>query len=133
MKNKVVAVISTADGQKLAAVLVLFAISMFKVELIELIPGAPSTELTLPCASLLLANTRRQNTVTAENTCRAGSSGASDCSGMCVAYDCVPSGFGEDVVTIGIQGDKAVIRDLGIGRSCWAWNLTWTVSGSAGE
>ena len=36
----------------------------------------------------------------------------------------------EDVVTIGVQGEKAVINDMGTVRSCWAWQPTWMKHGS---
>lgn len=40
----------------------------------------------------------------------------------------------EDVATIGVRGDKSVIKDMGTVRSCWAWKPTWAANqGVAGE
>ena len=61
---------------------------------------------------------------------RGGASTASTCWGSC---SCLASGVDEDVATIGIQGDKAVIKDMGTVRSCWAWKATWAKQGVAGE
>lgn len=36
-------------------------------------------------------------------------------------------------MTVGVQGDKAVIKDLGLARSSWAWKPTWAKHGSAEE
>lgn len=36
-------------------------------------------------------------------------------------------------MTIGVQGDRAVIKDLGLARSSWAWKPTWAKHGSAEE
>lgn len=36
-------------------------------------------------------------------------------------------------MTVGVQGEKAVINDMGTGRSCWAWKPTWAKHGSAEE
>lgn len=61
---------------------------------------------------------------------RGGASTASTCWGSC---SCLASGVDEDVATIGVQGDKAVIKDMGMVRSCWAWKPTWAKQGVAGE
>lgn len=61
---------------------------------------------------------------------RGGASPASTCWGSC---SCLASGVDDDVATIGIQGDKAVIKDMGTVRSCWAWKATWAKQGVAGE
>lgn len=36
-------------------------------------------------------------------------------------------------MTVGIQGDKAVINDLGAVKSCWAWKPTWVKNGGPEE
>jgi hypothetical protein len=61
---------------------------------------------------------------------RGGASTASTCWGSC---SCLASGVDEDYATVGVQGDKAVIKDMGTVRSCWAWKPTWAKQGVAGE
>jgi hypothetical protein len=61
---------------------------------------------------------------------RGGASTASTCWGIC---GCLSSTAEEDVATIGVQGDKAVIKDMGTVRSCWAWKPTWAKEEVAGE